>query len=258
MKVVILAGGFGTRISEESATRPKPMIEIGERPVLWHIMKTYSAYGFDEFVICCGYRGYMIKEYFANYFLHNCDVTFDMSSGQMEVHLRATEPWKVTVVDTGLDTQTGGRVRRIRDYVGDEPFLLTYGDGVADIDIAALVDFHKQQGHVGTVTAVQPAGRFGALAMAEDGTRVTEFAEKPAGDGAWISGGYFVFEPGIFDYIPARDDVLLEREPLERLAADGQLDAYKHRGFWQPMDTQRDMRLLEQLWASGQAPWKVW
>lgn len=258
MKAVILAGGYGTRISEESATRPKPMIEVGEHPLLWHIMKTYSAHGFNEFVVCCGYRGYMIKEYFSNYFLHNCDVTFDMTSGDMQVHHRSAEPWKVTVVDTGLDTQTGGRVRRIRDYVGDETFMLTYGDGVADIDISALVESHRANGRIGTVTAVQPAGRFGALALGSDDSTVTAFAEKPAGDGAWISGGYFVFEPGIFDYIPLRDDVLLEREPLEQLAADGQLDAYKHRGFWQPMDTQRDMRLLEQLWASGSAPWKVW
>lgn len=258
MKVVILAGGYGTRISEESATRPKPMIEVGEHPVLWHIMKTYSAHGFDEFVICCGYRGYMIKEYFGNYFLHNCDVVFDMTSGNKHVLHRATEPWKVTVVDTGLKAQTGARVRKIRDYVGDEPFMLTYGDGVADVDVSALVEFHRSHGGIGTVTAVQPAGRFGSLALAESGTQVAAFAEKPAGDGAWVSGGYFVFEPAIFDYLDGGDDLVLEGDPLERLAADGQLSAYKHRGFWQPMDTQRDMRLLEQLWASGEAPWKVW
>lgn len=256
MKVVILAGGFGTRISEESATRPKPLIEIGERPILWHIMKTYSSYGFNEFVVCCGYRGYMIKEYFGNYYLHNCDVTFDMTGGELQVHHTAAEPWKVTVVDTGLNTQTGGRVKRIREYVGDDTFLLTYGDGVADVDVGKLVESHRAGGRVGTVTAVQPAGRFGALAVGDDGA-VAEFAEKPAGDGAWVSGGYFVFEPAIFGYIEG-DDSILEREPLERLAADGQLDAYKHRGFWQPMDTQRDMRLLEQAWASGTAPWKVW
>lgn len=256
VKVVILAGGYGTRISEESATRPKPMIEIGERPILWHIMKTYSAHGFDEFVICCGYKGYMLKEYFSNYFLHNCDVTFDMRGGDMTVHQKAVEPWRVTLVDTGAGTQTGGRVARIRDYVGDETFLLTYGDGVADVDITALVAFHRGHGHTGTVTAVQPAGRFGSLGLGEDGA-VREFAEKPAGDGAWVSGGYFVLEPAMFDYLGG-DDSVLEREPLERLAGDGQLQAYRHRGFWQPMDTLRDRKLLEELWASGQAPWKVW
>ncbi len=256
MKVVILAGGYGTRISEESAARPKPMIEIGERPVLWHIMKTYSAHGYDEFVICCGYRGYMIKEYFSNYFLHNCDVTFDMRGGGMTVHQASAEPWKVTCVDTGADTQTGGRLSRVREYVGGETFMLTYGDGVADVDIPALVAFHEAGGRVGTITAVQPAGRFGSLGIGE-GDRVERFTEKPAGDGAWVSGGYFVLDPPIFDYVDG-DDTILEREPLEALAADGQLDAYKHRGFWQPMDTQRDKRLLDELWASGRAPWKVW
>jgi glucose-1-phosphate cytidylyltransferase len=256
VKVVILAGGYGTRISEESANRPKPLIEIGERPVLWHIMKTYSAYGYDEFVICCGYRGSMIKEYFGNYFLHNCDVTFDMRGGGMTVHHATAEPWKVTCVDTGADTQTGGRLKRVRDFVEDGPFMLTYGDGVADVDISKLVEFHAANGHIGTVTAVQPAGRFGSLTLGE-GSIVEQFAEKPDGDRAWVSGGYFVLEPPIFDYIDG-DQVAFEREPLERLAAVGQLDAYEHRGFWQPMDTQRDRRLLEELWASGRAPWKLW
>jgi glucose-1-phosphate cytidylyltransferase len=257
MKVVILAGGYGTRISEESQFKPKPMIDIGERPILWHIMKTYSAHGFDEFVICCGYKGYMIKEYFSNYFLHNCDVTFDMRGGGMTVHQSSVEPWHVTVVDTGQDTQTGGRVKRVAPYVGDDTFMLTYGDGVANVDVSALMTFHRAHGRLGTVTAVQPAGRFGSLGIAEDGSRVADFAEKPAGDGAWVSGGYFVLEPAVFDYIEG-DSTILEREPLERLAADGQLEAFKHRGFWQPMDTLRDKTQLEKLWASGNAPWKVW
>jgi glucose-1-phosphate cytidylyltransferase len=256
VKVVILAGGLGTRISEETHLKPKPMIEIGERPVLWHIMKTYSHYGFNEFVICCGYKGYIIKEYFSNYFLHDCDVTFDMGDGGMEVHQRDVEPWRVTLVDTGLHTQTGGRVKRVAPYVGDEAFMLAYGDGVSDVNVGELVEFHRSHGRIGTVTAVQPAGRFGSLGLGE-GTKVEAFAEKPAGDGSWVSGGYFVLEPAIFDYLDG-DDTVLEREPLERLAAHGELEAYKHRGFWQPMDTLRDRAHLEGLWSSGTAPWKVW
>ena len=256
MKVVILAGGLGTRISEESATRPKPMADIGEKPILWHIMKIYSHYGFNDFVICAGYKGYMIKEYFHNYWLHNCDVTFDMRSHETEVRQDANEPWRVTVVDTGADSMTGGRVARIEPYVDGETFLLTYGDGVADIDIAKLVEFHRASGRQATLTAVQPLGRFGALELSED-SRVERFAEKPLGDGDWINGGFFVMEPSIFGRLPS-DDTILEREPLESLAGEGQLGAFKHRGFWQPMDTLRDKRLLEELWDSGKAPWKQW
>jgi glucose-1-phosphate cytidylyltransferase len=256
MKVVILAGGLGTRISEESQTRPKPMAEIGDKPVLWHIMKIYSHYGFNDFVICAGYKGYMIKEYFHNYWLHNCDVTFDMRKHEADVHQDANEPWRVTVIDTGADSMTGGRVKRVQPYIGDEPFLLTYGDGVGDIDIRALVDFHKASGREATLTAVQPLGRFGALRLGDDDT-VECFAEKPLGDGDWINGGFFVLEPGIFDRI-AGDDTVLEREPLESLAEDGQLGAFKHSGFWQPMDTLRDKRYLEGLWDACEAPWKVW
>jgi len=256
MKVVILAGGMGTRISEESATRPKPMADIGEKPILWHIMKIYSHYGFNDFVICAGYKGYMIKEYFHNYWLHNCDVTFDMRSHETEVRQDANEPWRVTVVDTGADSMTGGRVARIEPYVDGETFLLTYGDGVADIDIAALVESHRASGRQATLTAVQPLGRFGALELSED-SRVERFAEKPLGDGDWINGGFFVMEPSIFERLPS-DETILEREPLESLAAERQLGAFKHRGFWQPMDTLRDKRYLEELWESGKAPWKVW
>jgi len=256
MKVVILAGGLGTRISEESATRPKPMAEIGEKPILWHIMKIYSHYGFNEFVICAGYKGYMIKEYFHNYWLHNCDVTFDMKSHESEVHQDANEPWRVTVVDTGANSMTGGRVKRIQPYIGDEPFLLTYGDGVADINIAELVDFHRASGREATLTAVQPLGRFGALELNSEGA-VGCFHEKPRGDGDWINGGFFVMEPSVFDRLDG-DSTILEAEPLEALATDGQLGAYRHRGFWQPMDTLRDKMHLEALWTSEQAPWKVW
>ncbi|HEY5541191.1 MAG TPA: glucose-1-phosphate cytidylyltransferase [Coriobacteriia bacterium] len=256
MKVVILAGGLGTRISEETATRPKPMAEIGDKPVLWHIMKTYSHYGFNDFVICAGYKSYMIKEYFHNYWLHNCDVTFDMRTHESEVHQDGNEPWRVTVVDTGAETMTGGRVKRIQPYVGAESFLLTYGDGVGDVDIAALVEFHQESGREVTLTAVQPAGRFGALEISGTGS-VERFTEKPLGDGDWINGGFFVMEPSIFDRI-AGDSTILEREPLESLTSEGKLGAYKHRGFWQPMDTLRDKRNLEELWDSGTAPWKVW
>jgi glucose-1-phosphate cytidylyltransferase len=256
MKVVILAGGLGTRLSEETSVRPKPMAEIGEKPILWHIMKIYSHYGFNDFVICTGYKGYQIKEYFHNYWLHNADVTFDMRAHDMEIHQDANEPWRVTVVDTGPDTLTGGRVKRIQPYIGDETFLLTYGDGVGDVDIAKLIETHKASGKEATLTAVQPLGRFGALQLDEN-NGIESFREKPLGDGDWINGGFFVMEPGVFDRIPG-DSTILEREPLESLAADGQLGAYLHQGFWQPMDTLRDKRQLEELWESGRAPWKVW
>jgi glucose-1-phosphate cytidylyltransferase len=258
VKVVILAGGLGTRLSEETASKPKPMIEIGERPILWHIMKLYGHYGFNDFIICLGYKGYMIKEYFSNYFLHMSDVTFDMATNSIEVHRKAAEPWRVTLVDTGIDTQTGGRVKRVADYVGNETFMMTYGDGVSDVDIPELLQFHRSHGKAATVTAVQPQGRFGSLAIDEaDEATVRGFQEKPVGDGAWINGGFFVLEPPVLDVI-AGDATAFEREPVEDLAAQGQLMAYRHEGFWQPMDTLRDLRLLEQLWASGDAPWSVW
>lgn len=255
MKVVILAGGLGTRLSEETSIRPKPMAEIGEKPILWHIMKIYSHYGFNDFVICLGYKGYMIKEYFSNYFLHNCDVTIDMRTNEMCVHQNVNEPWQVTLVDTGADTMTGGRVKRIQPYVGDERFLLTYGDGVADVDIPALLAFHQEQGREATLTAVQPLGRFGALNVEDDVVR--SFREKPLGDGDWINGGFMVLEPSVFGRL-ASDDTVLELDPLQSLARDGQLAAFQHRSFWQPMDTLRDKVHLEQLWLSGEAPWKVW
>ena len=256
MKVVILAGGLGTRISEETAVRPKPMAEIGDKPILWHIMKIYSHFGLNDFVICAGYKGYQIKEYFQNYWLHNADVTFDMRTHEAEVHQDASEPWRVTVVDTGAETMTGGRVRRIAPYVEGETFLLTYGDGVADVDITALVQFHHDHGKIATLTAVQPLGRFGALELA-DGAAVECFREKPLGDGDWINGGFMVMEPTVLDRI-AGDDIMLEREPLESLASDGELRAFRHSGFWQPMDTLRDKMHLEALWNAGNAPWKVW
>ena len=255
MKVVILAGGLGSRISEESVLRPKPMIEIGGRPILWHIMKIYAAHGLTDFVVCLGYKGYLIKEYFANYFLHMADVTFDLAHNRMEVHQKASEPWKVTLVDTGDDSQTGGRLRRVERYVSDGPFCFTYGDGVATVDVKRLVERHRQGGRLATVTAVRPPGRFGALDIRGD--KVAGFVEKPAGDGGWVNGGFFVLEPGVFKYLEGDDDIW-EHEPLMRLAADGQLDAYHHEGFWQPMDTLRDKNVLEELWAAGKAPWKVW
>ena len=255
MKAVILAGGLGTRISEESHLRPKPMIEIGGRPILWHLMKVFSEHGFNDFIICLGYKGYMIKEYFANYFLHMSDVTFDMRTNQLEVHEKHAEPWRVTLVDTGNETQTGGRLKRVRRYLDNETFFFTYGDGVADIDIGAELAFHRGKGALATMCAVQPPGRFGAIDIEDH--RITRFEEKPVGDGSWINGGYFVLEPGIFDYIDG-DDTIWERTPLERLAKDGQLSAYPHRGFWQPMDTLRDKIKLEELWHSGHAPWKAW
>jgi len=257
MKVVILAGGFGTRISEESDNKPKPMIEIGGKPILWHIMKIYSHYGFNDYVICCGYKQYVIKEYFANYFLHMADITFDMSKNTMEVHHKNAEPWKVTLVDTGLNTMTGGRIKRVQEYTNNEPFMLTYGDGVGDIDIAALVEFHKKSGKLATLTAVQPHGRFGALDVA-GGDMITSFTEKPRGDGAWINAGFFVCEPGVFNYIRDGDATVWERGPLEALAQKAQLMAYKHEGFWRPMDTLRDKNELESLWVSDKAPWRTW
>lgn len=255
MKTVILAGGLGTRISEESHLRPKPMIEIGGKPIIWHIMKIYSHYGINDFVICLGYKGYVIKEYFANYFLHMSDVTFDMSENRMHIHNRNAEPWRVTLVDTGENTATGGRIKRIRDYVGDDTFCLTYGDGVADVDLPALLDFHKQHGKLATVTAVQPPGRYGALDVR--GEQVHGFQEKPLGDGGWINGGFFVLEPGIFDYIEG-DDSTWEYEPMRGLAEAGQLMSHVHRGFWQAMDTLRDRSYLEERWKLGEAQWRVW
>jgi len=256
MKAVILAGGLGTRISEETSARPKPMIEVGGKPILWHIMKTYSAHGIHDFVICCGYKGYIIKEYFANYFLHMSDVTFDMEHNQMEVHQRNAEPWKVTLVDTGEETMTGGRIKRVADYVkDDELFCLTYGDGVSDVNITELIAFHKAQNSKATLTATLPPGRFGALDLA--GNKVNSFVEKPQGDGAMINGGFFVLSPKVIDYIKD-DKTIWEREPLERLAQEGELAAFRHNGFWQPMDTLRDKVHLEELWDSGKAPWKIW
>ncbi|WP_027483714.1 glucose-1-phosphate cytidylyltransferase [Deinococcus pimensis] len=255
MKAVILAGGYGTRISEESAVRPKPMIEIGGRPILWHIMKMYSAHGIHDFVVLCGYKQYMIKEYFANYFLHNCDVTFDLRSNQPNIHYAHAEPWRVTLVDTGENTMTGGRLRRVREYL-DGTFCFTYGDGVGNVDITAAIDFHRRGGRLATMTVVQPPGRFGAVTL-EEGHTVRSFQEKPNGDGAWINGGFFVLEPGVIDYIEG-DDTTWEAEPLRDLARDGQLDAYRHSDFWQPMDTLRDKHYLEGLWSGGRAPWKVW
>ena len=254
MKAVILAGGFGSRISEESHLKPKPMIEIGGKPILWHIMKCYGIHGINEFVICCGYKGYLIKEYFANYFLHMSDVTFDISNNQMEVHQRHAESWKVTLVDTGENTQTGGRIKRVQEYIKDT-FCLTYGDGVSDLNMQQLISFHRQQKTLATVTAIQPAGRFGSIDIA--GTRVQSFVEKPQGDQRWISGGFFVCEPEIFDRIGG-DSTIWEREPLENLAHEQQLSVYKHQGFWGAMDTLRDRIYLEQLWEEGKAPWKTW
>lgn len=256
MKAVILAGGLGTRISEETHLKPKPMIEVGGYPILWHIMKIYSAYGINEFIICCGYKGYIIKEYFANYFLHMSDITFDMQTNEMHVHHKKAENWKVTLVDTGEETMTGGRLKRVAPYLKDEEaFCFTYGDGVADIEIGKLLDFHHQHGLKATVTAVQPPGRYGALNR--DGDLVRGFIEKPRGDGGWINGGFFVLSPDCIDFI-ADDTTVWEAGPLEKLAANGQLAAFEHDGFWQPMDTLRDKTQLEELWGSGKAPWKCW
>jgi len=255
MKAVILAGGLGTRISEESHLKPKPMIEIGGKPILWHIMKVYSAHGINEFIICLGYKGYVVKEYFANYFLHMSDVTFDMASNRMEVHQRGAEPWKVTLVDTGENTQTGGRLKRVASYVGNEDFCFTYGDGVADVDIGKLIAFHRKQGTLATVTAVQPPGRFGSLNMEKQ--KIVGFEEKPQGDQGWINGGFFVLAPKAIDYIEG-DHTVWERGPMERLAREGKLAAFLHTGFWHCMDNLRDKNYLEEVWNSGRAPWKIW
>jgi glucose-1-phosphate cytidylyltransferase len=257
MKAVILAGGLGTRLSEETSIKPKPMVEIGGQPILWHIMKIYSAYGINDFIICCGYKGYVIKEYFANYFLRMSDVTFDMRFNQMNVHNGNAEPWRVTLVDTGESTMTGGRLKRVREHIGNETFCFTYGDGVSSINIGELIEFHKAEKTLATLTATQPPGRFGAISLGQEQTKITSFHEKPGGDGAWINGGYFVLEPDVIDCI-ADDSTVWEQEPLQKLAQDEQLSAFKHGGFWQPMDTLKDKNYLEGLWKSGSAPWKVW
>ena len=258
MKAVIFAGGYGTRISEESGVRPKPMVEIGNKPILWHILKIYSHYGINDFVICCGYKAYVIKEYFSNYFLHSADVTFDMKHNKMEVHNAFSEPWKVTLVDTGEDTMTGGRLKRVKQYIGNETFCLTYGDGVSDLDIGKLIAFHKEQGTNATLTAVQQPGRFGAFTLGSKDVKISKFQEKPLnGDSPWINGGFFVCEPAVLDLIHD-DTTTWEREPLEVLASSGNLSAFKHSGFWHPMDTLRDKHYLEDLWKSGKAPWKKW
>lgn len=256
MKAVILAGGLGTRLSEETATRPKPMVEIGGKPIIWHIMKIYASHGINDFIVCLGYKGYVIKEYFANYFLHMSDVTFDIRNNKVEVHQNAAEPWRVTLIDTGEETMIGGRLKRVLPYVkDDESFCMTYGDGVGNVDISAVIDLHRREGRLATVTATQPPGRFGALCY--EGNQVTGFREKPQGDGGWINGGFFVLSPKVGAYI-AGDSTVWEKEPMERLAAEGQLSVYFHKGFWQPMDTLRDKRQLEELWAENRAPWKTW
>lgn len=255
MKAVILAGGLGSRLSEETGTRPKPMVEIGGKPILWHIMKIYASHGISEFIVCTGYRGEIIKEYFANFYLHSCDVSFDLASGVVEVHSSDAEPWNVTVVNTGDSTMTGGRLRRVLKYLGEDEFCMTYGDGVADVNISDLVAHHRRHGLLATVTAVQPPGRLGALCLSDD--RVERFQEKPPGDGGWINGGFFVLSPKVAEYLNG-DETIWETEPMARLVADGQLSAYRHNGFWQPMDTLRDRTELDAIWASGHAPWKVW
>ena len=254
MRAVILAGGYGSRISEETHLKPKPMIEIGGKPILWHIMKMYTTHNITDFVICLGYKGYLIKEYFANYFLHSSDVTIDIKNNKLELHENKAEPWSVTLVDTGEDTMTGGRLKRVKKFL-DDSFCLTYGDGVSDLDISASINFHKKNNHIATLMAVQPPGRFGSLGI--EGDNVANFYEKPQGDSSWVNGGFFVFEQGIFDYLE-NDETILEREPLETLSRKGQLDAFKHSGFWQPMDTLRDKKILEDLWNSRKAPWKNW
>ncbi|MDF5724218.1 MAG: glucose-1-phosphate cytidylyltransferase [Rhizonema sp. PD37] len=257
MKAVILAGGLGTRLSEETSVKPKPMVEIGGKPILWHIMKTYSTHGVNDFIICCGYKGYVIKEYFANYFLHMSDVTFDMRFNQMNVHSGYAEPWRVTLVNTGDNTMTGGRLKRVREHVGNETFCFTYGDGVSNVNVTELLKFHKEQKTLATLTAVQPPGRFGAIVLGAEQTKISNFREKPEGDGAWINGGYFVLEPEVINLID--DDMTVwEQTPLEKLAEMDQMSAYKHHGFWQPMDTLRDKNYLEDLWNKGKAPWMVW
>jgi len=258
MKVVILAGGLGTRLSEETDIRPKPMVEIGGRPIIWHIMKIYSQYGFNDFVICLGYKGFYIKEYFANYFLHQTDITINLASNQIEYHKSASENWKITLIDTGKESMTGGRIKRIQPYIGNEPFMLTYGDGVADVDISALVGFHKNHGKLLSVTAIQPSGRFGALEMDDQTGKVNSFMEKPKGDGVWINGGFFVCQPEVFDYIRNGDTTIWEQDPLQNIAKDGQLVGYKHEGFWRPMDTLKDKQDLNEMWNTGSAKWKIW
>lgn len=257
MKAVILAGGFGTRLSEETGVKPKPMVELDDHPILWHIMKIYAHHGINDFIVCLGYKGHIIKEFFANYTLHKCDVTFDLRAGNMELLNNGSEPWRITLVDTGLNTMTGGRLKRVRRFVEDETFCLTYGDGVSDVDIKALVEFHKAQNALVTLTAVQPPGRFGAFSLAHDQSKINTFKEKPKGDGAWINGGFFVVDPKAIDYIED-DATVWERQPLESMAQEGRLAAYKHYGFWQPMDTLRDKMLLEELLSKGQAPWVKW
>lgn len=257
MKAVILAGGFGTRISEESRVRPKPMVEIGGMPILWHIMKIYSAYGINDFIICCGYKGFVIKEFFAHYFLYKSDITFDLANNQMKVLDNGVEPWKVTLVDTGESTMTGGRLKRVKKHVDDDTFCLTYGDGISDINIRNLIDFHRAEANLATMTAVQPPGKFGVFNLAAGEITVRSFTEKPQGDGTWINGGFFVLEPDVFDYI-TDDSTIWEEEPLRNLAEEGVLSAYRHKGFWHPMDTLRDKNLLEEFWQGGKAPWKVW
>ncbi len=256
MKVVILAGGFGTRLSEETTVKPKPMVKIGEKPILWHIMKIYSTYGFNEFIICLGYKGYVIKEYFANYYLHQSDVTFDLKDNSAEIHQNHSEPWKVTLVETGLNTMTGGRLLRVKDYIGDNRFMMTYGDGVANIDIAKLIEHHNFSNQIATLTAAQPSGRFGALKI-EQNAIVSSFKEKPSGDGNWVNAGFFVLEPEIFNYLD-NDDTIFERSPLQNLAHENQLKAFKHDDFWMPMDKLSDKMDLEKMWNNNQAPWKIW
>jgi len=257
MKAVILAGGFGTRLSEETGVKPKPMVEIGDNPMLWHIMKIYSAAGINDFIVCLGYKGYVIKEYFAAYSLHRSDVTFDLRRNDMQIHQNETEPWRITLIDTGEKTMTGGRLKRIKDYIGEETFCMTYGDGVTDLDIKGLIAFHQGQKTWATLTAVRPPGRFGAFSLERDQTLIPTFKEKPRGDGAWINGGFFVLEPQVMNYI-SDDSTVWEREPMENLARDGLLSAYRHYGYWQNMDTLRDKMLLEELWQSGNPPWKIW
>ncbi|HLP92385.1 MAG TPA: glucose-1-phosphate cytidylyltransferase [Nostocaceae cyanobacterium] len=257
MKAVILAGGLGTRLSEETTIKPKPMVEVGGKPILWHIMKIYSAHGINDFIICCGYKGYIIKEYFANYFLHMSDVTFDMRFNQMNVHSGYAEPWRVTLVNTGDNTMTGGRLKRVREHIGNDTFCFTYGDGVSNVNITELIKFHQEQKTLATLTAVQPAGRFGAISLGQEQTKISSFREKQDGEGAWVNGGYFVLEPAVIDFVN-EDSTVWEQEPLEKLADLAQLSAFRHSGFWQPMDTLRDKHYLEDLWHKGQAPWKVW
>ncbi len=257
MKVVILAGGLGTRLGEETSIKPKPMVEIGDKPIIWHIMKIYSHYGFNDFIVLCGYKGQCIKRYFANYYLNNSDITIDMRSNRVDVHYNEIEPWRVTLIDTGVETMTGGRIRRIKKFVENETFMLTYGDGVSDVNVAALLECHKKSGKIATLTAVRPTARFGVVNVADDGS-VLNFKEKPSGDGVWINGGFFVLEPQVFDYIPEGDSVVWEREPLEKLSAAGQLNAYVHSGFWRPMDMLKDKKDLNEMWDKGEAKWKVW